>query len=416
MRAVDHAPQLEMHRQQMLEGALIGAVTERGEALDHRNADARIDAGGLHSAGSGLAHRGEPPLHARVVAGAELGHRGVDVGEHQAPPVGVPLPQRRELPPAIADIAAERVEPPQQRRGVGQVRADRPLRGAHRPVIERECRAVLAELKMEQCAVPPDVHLERVARAGPERLALRHPAEPFPGTVGLLHDVRDGVVRPEAERLELGGRARLVLGAREVASLLQPEAVIGEDESIARLVCRPERQRARRPALHQVRAAGIDVEHHGRLVGDEVERRAHQVAVEHRGRGGASARDRAGLGEEMRLLPLVARERPDRLDKSLGDGEQSGVVGQQQRPALRQMGHHAIGRCLDGRVEAAERIAVHEHEAAHALVIGGGGLGRRAGEGVALGIADHRVLPDTGRWGGRLQSAPPHRSRPMASE
>ena len=106
--------------------------------------------------------------------------------------------------------------------------------------------------------------------------------------------------------------------------------------------CADQNGSARRPALHARNLAEIDVEHHRRLVRDQIERRAHQVAVQHRGRG-AGTLDRTGPGEKMRLLPLVARERPDRLDETPWDGEHSRGVGQQQRPALRQMGHDAVG-------------------------------------------------------------------------
>jgi len=38
--------------------------------------------------------RREAPLDCRFMARAQLGHRGVDVGEHEAFPVGVAFPQR----------------------------------------------------------------------------------------------------------------------------------------------------------------------------------------------------------------------------------------------------------------------------------------------------------------------------------
>jgi hypothetical protein len=52
--------------------------------------------------------------------------------------------------------------------------------------------------------------------------------------------MRDGVVRPETERLKFGGRAGLLLGAGVIAGFLQAEAVKGQQGSVARLVLGPE--------------------------------------------------------------------------------------------------------------------------------------------------------------------------------
>jgi hypothetical protein len=85
---------------------------ERREALDHRNADRAIEARCFDGARHCLAHRREPPLDQRILTRPQLGHRSMDIGEDEAFPVGVAFPQRRQLPPAIADVAAESVEPP----------------------------------------------------------------------------------------------------------------------------------------------------------------------------------------------------------------------------------------------------------------------------------------------------------------
>ncbi len=129
-----------------------------------RDADGAIEAGRFDAAGRRLAHRREPPLDQRFLARPQLGHRGVDVGEDQAFPIGVVLPQCRLLPPAGANVAAEGVEAPQERRGVGEAESHRALRRAHRPVIERQRRVVLPELQVEQRLVPPDMNLVHVAR------------------------------------------------------------------------------------------------------------------------------------------------------------------------------------------------------------------------------------------------------------
>ena len=84
---------------------------------------------------------------------------GVDIAEDEAFPVGAAFPQCRQRATAVADVAVERVEAPQQRRGVGEAEAERALRGVHPPVIERQCRIVLPEFEVEQRLVPPDMDL-----------------------------------------------------------------------------------------------------------------------------------------------------------------------------------------------------------------------------------------------------------------
>ncbi len=85
---------------------------ERREALDHRNADGAIEAGRFDAAGRRFTHRRQPPLDRRFLPRPQLGHCGVDIAEDEAFPVGVVLPQCRQFPPALADVAAERVEAP----------------------------------------------------------------------------------------------------------------------------------------------------------------------------------------------------------------------------------------------------------------------------------------------------------------
>jgi predicted GNAT family acetyltransferase len=138
----------------------------------------------------------------------------VDVGEDKAFSVGVPVPQRRQLVPAIADIAAERVEAPQQGRGVGQAVAERALSRADRAVVERERRVILPKLDVEQRLVPPDMGLIGMARGSTtKRLARRHPSQAVFRPPGHFHDMRDRVMRPKTQRFEFGGCTRFVFGA-----------------------------------------------------------------------------------------------------------------------------------------------------------------------------------------------------------
>ncbi len=228
-------------------------------------------------------------------------------------PSAWPSPQRRQLRPALADVDAERVEAPQQRRGVGQAERHRALGRADRPVIEGECGIVLPELEVEQRPVPPDMNLVHVAGGRPQRLARQHPAQPVFRAPGHFHHMRHGVMRPEAQRLELGGGARLVLGAGIVARFLEPEAVKSEQRPVARLFLRPQWQGPRRAVPHQGKRPRKPSISAARLVRHQVERVMHQVAVEHRDRGGARPLHQMRECCEMGLLALVQRSTTGRF-------------------------------------------------------------------------------------------------------
>ena len=126
----------------------------------------------------------------------------MNIGEHEAFPVGVAFPQGRQIPPAVADLAAQRIQAPQQGGGIGQAVADPALRRPDRAVVQRQRRVVLPELEMEQRLVPPDMRLIGMTGARPQRLPRRHPSQPVLGPPGHFHDMRDRVMRPEAGRLE----------------------------------------------------------------------------------------------------------------------------------------------------------------------------------------------------------------------
>jgi len=128
------------------------------------------------------------------------------VDEHQAATVGVALPTGHQISPAIADIDAEGVEAPEEGGQVGQVDRQRAQRIQDRPIVQRQRRVILAKFDVEQRFVPPDMHLGQVVRRRPQLLARGHPAQTVFRTAGHLHDVRDGVVRPEAVRFEFGAR------------------------------------------------------------------------------------------------------------------------------------------------------------------------------------------------------------------
>src|SRR4051794_23806478 len=120
--------------------------------------------------------------------------------------------------------------------------------------------------------------------------------------------MRDGMMRPEAQRFELGGGARLVLGPYVIAGFLQPEAVEGQQGAVARLVLGPEWQGARRTIPNPRETTEEPVDQGRRLMRDNVERVIDEMAFEHRDGSGPGALDQIGERSEMGLLALVQRK------------------------------------------------------------------------------------------------------------
>ena len=88
------------------------------------------------------------------------------------------------------------------------------------------------------------------------------------------------MVRPVAERLELGGRACSILRACVLAGLLQSEGVERLHDAVALLRLRPARQSAGRPVASPGETPEMSVHLQRRHMSDEVERMAHEVTVE----------------------------------------------------------------------------------------------------------------------------------------
>src|SRR5690606_23913317 len=132
---------------------------------------------------------------------------------------------------------------PQHGRRIDQVVGHRAALLADRAVVQGQCLLGLAEVEVEQCAVPPDVHLEEVVLAAPCRLARDHPSEPVLGAALHFHHMRHGMVRPAVLWLQGYGAAAAVLGAREVTTLLKTEGVHAKKETSPWYLRRPMRQR-----------------------------------------------------------------------------------------------------------------------------------------------------------------------------
>jgi hypothetical protein len=105
------------------------------------------------------------------------------------------------------------------------------------------------------------------------------------------------------------------------------------------------------------------------LMRHQVERIAHQVAVQHRDRGGPGASAQMRQGGEMSLLAFIQRQRPGELNQSFGLGPQARVIRQREHPSFAYMRHGEIGCRLTCRIEQADGVAVYEVERPHCLIV-----------------------------------------------
>jgi hypothetical protein len=205
--------------------------------------------------------------------------------------------------------------------------------------------------------------------------------------------MRDGVMRPETERFEFGGGTRLVLGAGVIAGFLQAEAVEGQQCSVARLVLRPEWQRPCRAIPDPMETPQESVGQCRALMRHQVERIAHQVAVQRCDGSGPGALAQMRQGGEMSLLALVQGQRPGDLNQSFGLDPQARVIRQREHPSFPEMRHGAIGGGLTCCVKQADGVAVHEVKRPYCLIVRGDGRGCRAGQVMSLGVLGHVWLP-----------------------
>ena len=202
-------------------------------------------------------------------------------------------------------------------------------------------------------------------------------------------------MRPETVRLEFGGGARFVLGARVVAGFLATEAVKRQHGAVTRHVRGPPRQRARGTVAHPAEAAEKAVEQHGGLMRDQIERIVHQMPVEQRDGRDPRARDRLAERGEMRLSRARSwASSGGGAHQGAGFAQQAGIIGQGEHPGFGQMRHGEVGRRLAGVIAQAERVAVSRscRRARPGRTVSTASR-RRAGYRLSLSVLDHGVAP-----------------------
>jgi len=187
------------------------AAAERDDAVEQRRADRARDGAVPAALALGGGERERDPLaRVRELAGADERHRRVHVVEERV--AGgrlVELPAGDERAPALADLAADKRDPPEQRRRVDALQRDLDPALVEVVVEERERVRDRERLEREQRLVPAEVAREavrsraavgRIAHA-PMRSPRRHPVETFAVAALHRHDVRDGVDRPRHARV-----------------------------------------------------------------------------------------------------------------------------------------------------------------------------------------------------------------------
>ena len=224
--------------------------------------------------------------------------------------------------PAVADVDPRELEPPQERSGVDAVerRVVGEL-GRREAVIVGENLVEPALLDQKQGEMPAVVvgHEMRVRPVRPRRLEK---ADALLVPVRGLHHVGQRMRRPGVARIAGERLAAEVLGALEVAGLLEPEGVKPEDEARERIVAIPGRQDPRgavadggRPAEKEIgvlrQAQGERV---GRVIGED------RLPADDRLRGLAL---RPGLGGGE-MAPLALRGAPNRRFGRTERGRTSG--------------------------------------------------------------------------------------------
>ncbi len=177
------------------------AVAEGLDRQHHRMADLAYEGGVVAIALHRLLLRLDHARERLLPAGADESHRRVRVVEGVVAGVLDRLPGVRHRLPAVADVDAAQVQPPQHRGGVDHFEDHARLRAVDRTVEQLEHLVDLAEIEMIERDVPPVVDREE-AVARPAVGVGRHPGDALLLAALHLHHMRDGVLRPGVAALE----------------------------------------------------------------------------------------------------------------------------------------------------------------------------------------------------------------------
>lgn len=163
--AAADAAQCRAGGRQMIDGTAEVAAAVGQHAVHQVRAACGHDGGlGLAGAGKGAAAFGEAPVGAFRPGGGQ-GHGEMRVGENQHVVADALGRAGRQFLPAVADIHADLLQPPQQGGGVGDVERVVGRFRAHLAVVEVECRVIAAAVPVEEGPVPPQMIGEVVAFA-----------------------------------------------------------------------------------------------------------------------------------------------------------------------------------------------------------------------------------------------------------
>jgi hypothetical protein len=301
--------------------------------------------------------RVQQPVGAVPAPGGDERHHGVQVVERAVRIFRVRRPARRKNGKSLAGIDVGQMQPPEQRRGIDQLREPLALNA---PVVDRQRVLRPAELQVVEREVPPQVGAGAAA-AGPQGTALAHPAHALREAALHLEHVRDGMVGAQVARLQLERPARRRFRRGVLAALLQREGVHRKH----RVVRRHGAHHLRGACAHRLRVAEEMVEdvrdrqreQLARALGEDLvvdSAGARKLAVE-----GGGDRSAVRPVEAIQILPHQSRVDP------AGRFELPRAAAAQQQARLEQAPGYALGAARER-----QRIAAMAQELCERLLEG----------------------------------------------
>src|SRR5262249_11220694 len=253
---------------------------------------------------------------------------------------------------------------------------------------------IVAELELEQGAVPPEMVLQVVA-AFPVRRERGEPLDAFAAAALHLHHMSDGVRGPEIAGVELDGAAPGWLGGEIVAGPLVGEGMAGEYRCIAWDVLRPGRDHALNGANHVLRAAEPEIGEMGETESDHIERMGAQNRFPQDDGTIELAFGPGGQGGDVVVLARGGAGGKRLCGARRLDGSRNGglLIGQPGEIALHAMSEREVGMGLQEGGETGGRIGSLGEVAGDDIVVGSGSLGAGGRDGEAAGIEMHGAAP-----------------------
>jgi hypothetical protein len=221
---------------------------------------------------------------------------------------------------------------------------------------ERAPKIELFKIQMEQCQMPPVVHLEK-AVAGPVRQALAHPGDAFARAVLHFQHMGHRMLRPTVAGLQVDSAATGPFGGQVIGVFFQAKRVHAEQRVVARHVRPPFRQGATNAVTQHAPVTAKEIQQVAGLQGEDILRPddAH-IFQAHAGLLPAPLQQRAD-GLEVALLARVVRQSSSLSIGLTRRSQTLGLGAQQVQPGPQNMGHDHFRSPPMGGVEAGQWVA-----------------------------------------------------------